>query len=160
MADWFAVGWHREIVEVAAGRGARTVDEGADTGPRPLEGVTVVVTGTLATYSRDGATEAVQSRGGKVTGSVSKKTDFVVLGADPGAAKHDKAVKLGVPVLDDDGLRVLLEAGRRRRPRPGPAARTGRAAGLVPTGHAGCSECRRSLAADGPTGPSCDRGSA
>ena len=53
----------------------------------------------------------MQERGGKVTGSVSKKTDFVVVGADPGASKYDKAVKLGVPVLDDDGFAVLLEKG-------------------------------------------------
>ena len=90
----------------------RTNEAGSDEGPRPLEGVTVVVTGTLASYSRDGATEAVQERGGKVTGSVSKKTDFVVVGAEPGQSKYDKAVKLGVPVLDDAGFAVLLEQGR------------------------------------------------
>ena len=111
MADWFADPGHRAIVErVREGR-ARMEDEGADEGPRPLEGVTVVVTGTLASYSRDGATEAVQALGGKVTGSVSKKTDFVVVGADPGASKYEKAVKLGVPMLDDAGLTVLLESG-------------------------------------------------
>jgi DNA ligase (NAD+) len=71
----------------------------------------VVITGTLSSYSRDGASEAVQERGGKVTGSVSKKTDFVVVGADPGQSKYDKAVKLGVPVLDDAGFAVLLEKG-------------------------------------------------
>jgi DNA ligase (NAD+) len=53
----------------------------------------------------------VQALGGKVTGSVSKKTDFVVAGSDPGASKYDKAVKLGVPLLDDEGLRLLLEQG-------------------------------------------------
>ena len=57
------------------------------------------------------ATEAVQERGGKVSGSVSKKTDFVVVGADPGASKYEKAVKLGLPLLDDDGFRALLEQG-------------------------------------------------
>jgi DNA ligase (NAD+) len=111
VTDWFAVDWHREIVAKWKAAGVRMADESVDEGPRPLEGVTVVVTGTLASYSRDGATEAVQERGGKVTGSVSKKTDFVVVGADPGASKYDKAVKLGVPVLDDDGFRVLLERG-------------------------------------------------
>jgi DNA ligase (NAD+) len=111
VVDWFAVDWHREIVAKWQAAGVRTADESVDEGPRPLEGVTVVVTGTLASYSRDGATEAVQERGGKVTGSVSKKTDFVVIGADPGASKYDKAVKLGVPVLDDDGFGVLLERG-------------------------------------------------
>lgn len=108
---WFADPRHREIVErIRAGR-ARTEDEGAEQGPRPLEGVTVVITGTLASYSRDGATEAVQALGGKVSGSVSKKTDFVVVGTDPGASKYEKAVKLGVPMLDDAGLTALLQEG-------------------------------------------------
>jgi DNA ligase (NAD+) len=109
--DWFADPRHREIVERVRAGGARMADEGADEGPRPLEGVTVVVTGTLASYSRDGATEAVQALGGKVTSSVSKKTDFVVVGSDPGASKYDKAVKLGVPILDDAGLTTLLQSG-------------------------------------------------
>ena len=111
VVDWFSVDWHREIVRKWTAAGVRTRDEGADEGPRPLEGVTVVVTGTLASYSRDGATEAVQERGGKVTGSVSKKTDFVVVGAEPGQSKYDKAVKLGVPVLDDEGFQALLTDG-------------------------------------------------
>ena len=111
VADWFAVDWHCEVVAKWRRAGAALVDEGADEGPRPLEGVSVVVTGTLGSFSRDGATEAVQELGGKVTGSVSKKTDFVVVGTDPGASKYDKAVKLGVPRLDDAGLRVLLEKG-------------------------------------------------
>ena len=111
VVEWFAVDWHAEIVRKWAAAGVRTADEGADEGPRPLEGVTVVITGTLSSYSRDGASEAVQERGGKVTGSVSKKTDFVVVGAEPGQSKYDKAVKLGVPVLDDAGFAVLLEQG-------------------------------------------------
>jgi DNA ligase (NAD+) len=111
LAGWFTDPRHRQIVERIRAGGARMEDEGADEGPRPLEGVTVVITGTLASFSRDGATEAVQALGGKVTGSVSKKTDFVVVGADPGASKYEKAVKLGVPTLDDAGLTVLLEQG-------------------------------------------------
>jgi DNA ligase (NAD+) len=70
----------------------------------------VVVTGTLTHYTRDDAAEAITSRGGKVTGSVSKKTDFVVVGDSPGS-KYDKAVALRVPVLDDDGFQVLLDEG-------------------------------------------------
>jgi len=112
VAEYFAVDWHREIVDKWRRAGASLVDDGADVGPRPLEGVTVVVTGTLTSYSRDGATEAVQERGGKVTSSVSKKTDFVVVGTDPGASKYDKAVKLGLPLLDNAGLTVLLEQGQ------------------------------------------------
>ncbi|HXA57847.1 MAG TPA: NAD-dependent DNA ligase LigA [Streptosporangiaceae bacterium] len=108
--DWFAVDWHREIVERWRAAGVRMEDEGADEGPRPLEGVTVVITGSLETYSRDSATEAVQELGGKVSGSVSKKTTFVIVGDSPGS-KYDKAVKLGVPVINGDGLRVLLAEG-------------------------------------------------
>ena len=109
--DWFTDERHREIVERVRAGGARFADEGSEEGPRPLEGVTIVVTGTLASYGRDGATEAVQALGGKVTGSVSKKTDFVVAGTDPGTSKYDKAVKLGVPLLDDAGLTTLLQQG-------------------------------------------------
>jgi DNA ligase (NAD+) len=72
--------------------------------------VTVVITGTLAGLTRDEAAEAVQRLGGKVAGSVSKKTDFVVAGASPGS-KYDKALALGVPVLDEAGLGVLLDQG-------------------------------------------------
>ena len=109
--DWFAVDWHVAIVEKWRAAGVRLAEEVADKGPRPLAGLTVVITGTLAEFSRDSATEAVQTRGGKVTGSVSKNTDFVVTGAEPGAAKYDKAVKLGVPLLDDAGFAALLENG-------------------------------------------------
>jgi DNA ligase (NAD+) len=88
----------------------RLADAGEDAPPGPLTGITVVVTGSLRDLSRDQAIAAVQERGGKVTGSVSKKTGFVVVGADPGS-KYDKAVQVKVPILDDDGLRVLLEEG-------------------------------------------------
>jgi DNA ligase (NAD+) len=108
--DWFAVDWHREVVEKWRAAGVRMADEGEAAGPGPLTGVTVVVTGSLRDYSRDQATAAIQERGGKVTGSVSKKTGFVVVGADPGS-KYDKAVQVKVPILDDDGFRVLLEQG-------------------------------------------------
>ena len=108
--EWFEVDWHRDLVEKWRQAGVRMVDEGSDAGPGPLTGVTVVVTGSLRDYSRDQAIAAIQERGGKVTGSVSKKTGFVVVGADPGS-KYDKAVQVKAPILDDDGLRVLLEDG-------------------------------------------------
>ncbi|GAA4248091.1 NAD-dependent DNA ligase LigA [Dactylosporangium darangshiense] len=108
--DWFAVDWHREWVERWARAGVRMEEERVDTGPRPLEGITVVVTGSLERYSRDEATEAVTSRGGKVSGSVSKKTHFVVVGEAPGS-KADKAASLKVPILDEAGFEVLLNAG-------------------------------------------------
>jgi DNA ligase (NAD+) len=110
VADWFTVDWHRDVVDKWRRAGVRMEDEGTDAGPGPLTGVTVVVTGSLRDYSRDEATAAIQVRGGKVTGSVSKKTGFVVVGADPGS-KYDKAVQVKAPVLDDDGFRVLLEQG-------------------------------------------------
>ncbi|KLL96337.1 hypothetical protein NJ76_16310 [Rhodococcus sp. IITR03] len=69
-----------------------------------------MVTGTLAGFSRDQAKEAVLARGGKAAGSVSKKTAFVVIGDNPGS-KADKAADLGVPVLDEDGFRILLDEG-------------------------------------------------
>ena len=75
-----------------------------------LAGVTVVITGTLAGLTRDEAAEAITSRGGKVSGSVSKKTDFVVAGDSPGS-KYERALALGVPVLDETGLGVLLDQG-------------------------------------------------
>jgi DNA ligase (NAD+) len=108
--DWFAVDWHRGVVDKWRAAGVRMAEERADDEPRPLAGVTVVVTGSLAGYSRDEATEQIQSRGGKVTGSVSKKTGFVVVGENPGS-KYDKALSLKVPVLDEDGFAVLLADG-------------------------------------------------
>jgi DNA ligase (NAD+) len=108
--DWFDVDWHRAIVERWRDSGVRTAEEVGDEGPRPLEGLSVVVTGSLDGLSRDQATEAIQARGGRAAGSVSKKTDFVVVGENPGS-KHDKALQLGVPVLDEAGFMVLLEQG-------------------------------------------------
>jgi DNA ligase (NAD+) len=107
--EWFTVDWHLGIVEKWAAAGVRTRDE-TDTTPRTLEGLTVVVTGSLEGFSRDEAKEAILRRGGKASGSVSRKTSFVVVGANPGS-KAENAVKLGVPVLDEAGFRVLLESG-------------------------------------------------
>ncbi|MFR9797068.1 NAD-dependent DNA ligase LigA [Streptomyces sp. MS06] len=112
LKEWFAEEWHQEILRKWREAGVRTEEEGGgeDEGPRPLEGLTVVVTGTLEHFTRDGAKEALQSRGAKVTGSVSKKTSFVVVGDNPGS-KYDKAMQLKVPVLNEDGFGVLLELG-------------------------------------------------
>ena len=110
IGDWWQVDWHQTLVDKWEAAGVRLTEERADTGPRPLEGVTVVLTGGLEAFSRDSATEAIQARGGKVSGSVSKKTSFVVAGDAPGS-KYDKAVTLGVPVLDEAGLVVLLDEG-------------------------------------------------
>jgi len=110
VAEWFLVDWHRQVLEKWRVAGVRLAEESSDDGPRPLDGVTVVISGSLVGFSRDSATEAVQTLGGKVSGSVSKKTSFVVAGEAPGS-KYDKALQLGVPVLDEDGLRVLLTDG-------------------------------------------------
>ncbi|HVF05135.1 MAG TPA: NAD-dependent DNA ligase LigA [Frankiaceae bacterium] len=108
--DWWDVDWHRDLAEKWERAGVRFAEERLDSGPRPLEGVTVVLTGGLEAFSRDSATEAIQRLGGKVSGSVSKNTSFVVAGDSPGS-KYDKAVSLGVPVLDEAGLVTLLEEG-------------------------------------------------
>ncbi|MGH3734610.1 MAG: NAD-dependent DNA ligase LigA [Micromonosporaceae bacterium] len=109
VTEWFTVDWHRAVVDKWRAAGVRMAEERSGE-PRPLEGLTLVVTGSLEGFSRDEAKEEVQRRGGKVSGSVSKKTSFVVVGDSPGS-KYDKAVQLKVPVLDEAGFRVLLEQG-------------------------------------------------
>ena len=109
--DWFEVDWHRDIVRRWREAGVSLAEDADDEGPRILEGLTVVVTGSLEEFSRDEATEALQTRGARAAGSVSKKTDFVVVGDNPGASKFDKARSLNVPVLDEAGFRILLEQG-------------------------------------------------
>jgi DNA ligase (NAD+) len=110
LKQWFAEEWHLEIIEKWRAAGVRFTEEGAAPGPRPLDGLAVVVTGTLTGYTRDGAKEALGERGAKVTAAVSKKTAFVVVGDNPGS-KYDKAVQLKVPILDEAGFAVLLEQG-------------------------------------------------
>jgi len=109
VVDWFAVDWHVAIVDKWAAAGVRTADEVDDT-PKTLAGLTIVVTGSLTGFSRDEAKEAIVSRGGKAAGSVSKKTDYVVVGENAGT-KAEKAEQLGVAVLDEDGFRRLLAEG-------------------------------------------------
>jgi DNA ligase (NAD+) len=115
--DWFSVDWHQAIVAKWRDAGVRLADPdfagftlGQEQAAGPLVGVTVVLTGSLEGYTRDEAAEAIQALGGKVSGSVSKKTSFVVAGESAGS-KLDKAESLGVPVLDEAGLRVLLADG-------------------------------------------------
>jgi DNA ligase (NAD+) len=108
--EWFAEPWRRSVVDRWRAAGVRMAEEPPDRGEQTLAGLTVVITGTVSGFTRDAATEAVQSRGGKVSGSVSKKTDFVVVGDNPGS-KFDKAVSLGVPILDAAGFEVLLAEG-------------------------------------------------
>ncbi|MBF6415555.1 NAD-dependent DNA ligase LigA [Nocardia cyriacigeorgica] len=110
VAQWFTVDWHRAIVDKWRAAGVRMEDERDESIERNLEGLSIVVTGSLEGFSRDGAKEAIMVRGGKAAGSVSKKTAFVVVGDSPGS-KAAKAEELGVPILDEDGFRTLLESG-------------------------------------------------
>ncbi|UVI34966.1 NAD-dependent DNA ligase LigA [Brevibacterium spongiae] len=110
LRDWFDVDWHNEIVDTWAAAGVRMEDEEVETGAQTLEGLTIVATGSLSTFTRDGIKEAILGAGGKAAGSVSKKTDYVVAGENAGS-KLEKAESLGVPVLDEDQFRVLLETG-------------------------------------------------
>ena len=111
--EWFtgAEGeWHNEIVDKWAAAGVRMADDQLDLGEQTLAGLTLVVTGSLNSFTRDSVKEAIISRGGKVSSSVSKKTDYVVVGASPGS-KADKAEQLGLPILDEDAFKELLESG-------------------------------------------------
>lgn len=108
--EWFGVDWHEEIVKKWDEAGVKLADERDASIARTLEGLTVVVTGSLQDFSRDSAKEAIISRGGKAAGSVSKNTDYVVIGENAGS-KADKAEQLGVPILDEDGFKALLEGG-------------------------------------------------
>jgi DNA ligase (NAD+) len=109
--DWFAVPWHREIVAKWQAAGCVMRNEPKALREQTLAGLSIVVTGALERYTRDSAVEAITSRGGKVAGSVSKKTSFVVVGDSPGS-KYDRAVELKVPVLSGaEAFEVLLESG-------------------------------------------------
>jgi DNA ligase (NAD+) len=113
LTEWFAVDWHAEIVRKWSAAGVRMADDPADAGPelpQTLAGLTLVVTGTLERFSRDEAESAITRRGGKASGSVSKKTAYVVLGTNAGS-KAAKAEQLGVPTLDEAAFEVLLENG-------------------------------------------------
>ena len=108
--EWFEEDWHRDILRKWREAGVALADEAADRPEQTLEGVTLVITGSLDGFTRDGAKEAVLQRGGKAAGSVSKKTDYVIVGDNPGS-KYDKAVELGIPTLDVAGFENLLAQG-------------------------------------------------
>ena len=111
ITDWFAEPWHRDIVAKWKAAGCVMRSEPKAALDQTLAGLSVVVTGSLEGYTRDSAVEAITSRGGKVAGSVSKKTSFVVVGDSPGS-KYDRAVELKVPVLSGaEAFEVLLEHG-------------------------------------------------
>lgn len=108
--EWFKVPWHQEIIAKWRASGVRFKDELVGEGPKPLAGLSIVVTGSLVGFTRDQAEAEIVARGGKATSSVSKKTDFLVVGEAPGS-KFDKARELGVPILDEAGFSLLLNAG-------------------------------------------------
>ncbi|MGO3795663.1 MAG: NAD-dependent DNA ligase LigA [Pauljensenia sp.] len=110
VVEWFEVDWHREIVERWAAAGVRMADEVEAPVSDVLAGLTIVVSGAMPGYDREGAKEAIVARGGKASGSVSKKTSLVVAG--PGAgSKATRAESLGVPVIDESRFQALLDGG-------------------------------------------------
>jgi DNA ligase (NAD+) len=114
IAGWFASDFHRELLTKMRQAGVNMQAEEKIVHSDTLEGLTFVLTGTLPTLKRDEAADLIQSHGGRVTGSVSKKTDYVVVGDSPGS-KAEKAVQLGVPTIGEDELKQLI-AGSDSRP--------------------------------------------
>ncbi|MBR5950663.1 MAG: NAD-dependent DNA ligase LigA [Actinomycetaceae bacterium] len=113
--DWFEVDWHREIIECWASAGVTFADDTSQSGQgeqveQTLAGMTVVATGTLHNYTRDGIKDAIVAHGGKATGSVSKKTSFVVVGENAGS-KATKAEALGIPMLTEEQFDEVLRTG-------------------------------------------------
>jgi len=111
IASWFSKSENKAIIEKMRVAGVDFGRVEVSDAPQTLVGKAVVVTGTLANYSREEAEAAIKSRGGKSPGSVSAKTFAVVLGESPGASKVTKAEQLGIPVLDEAGFEFLLETG-------------------------------------------------
>ncbi len=109
IADQLAGRELRELIDSLRAAGLRFEEEGPPPGEGPLAGLSFVLTGTLPTLTREAATELIQAAGGRATGSVSKKTDYLVAG-DSAGSKLEKAVRLGVAVIDEAGLLKLLEA--------------------------------------------------
>jgi DNA ligase (NAD+) len=111
VTDWFSRDTNRQVLDKLVSAGVRTVREPVEvTGPQPLEGLTFVITGTLPTMSREQAKELIESHGGRVTGSVSGKTAYLLAGERAGS-KLTKAEKLGVPVIDEARLHDMIDAG-------------------------------------------------
>ena len=108
--EWFEVDWHRNIVETWAAAGVTMEEEVAEQAEQTLAGLTIVVTGGLEGFTRDSVKEAIISRGGKAASSVSKNTDFVVVGENAGS-KATKAEELGLKILDEEGFVELLKNG-------------------------------------------------
>ena len=110
IVEWFNVDWHKQIIKKWEKAGVALVDAPKEKLKQTLAGLTLVVTGSLTDFTRDGAAEAITSRGGKASSSVSSKTDFVIAG-DAAGSKLDKAQELGITILDEAGFKKLLEKG-------------------------------------------------
>jgi DNA ligase (NAD+) len=107
ITDWFDVDWHKSIVKKWESAGVVMVAQAAAQLPQTLAGLTFVVTGGLESFTRDGIAETIAAHGGKASSSVSKKTDYVLVGTDPGS-KLAKAQELGVPVIDESRFKQIL----------------------------------------------------
>jgi len=107
IVEWFSVEWHQQIINKWSAAGVRMVNEPTELLPQTLVGLTFVVTGGLESFSRDGISETITAHGGKAAAAVSKKTDYVLVGSDPGS-KLAKAQELGVPVIDEAKFKELL----------------------------------------------------
>ena len=110
VVSWFEVDWHQEIVDRWAAAGVRMADEVDNSIPQTLAGLTIVATGSLENFTREGITEAIVAHGGKAASSVSKNTDYVLVGANAGS-KAAKAEQLGIRVLNEDEFLVMLRDG-------------------------------------------------
>ena len=108
--EWFGVDWHKQIIKKWEKAGVMLVDAPKEKIKQSLSGLTIVVTGSLNNFTRDGASEAIVARGGKASSSVSAKTDYLVAG-DAAGSKLDKAQELGITILDEAGFKLLLENG-------------------------------------------------
>ncbi len=108
--EWFDVDWHQEIIRKWSAAGVSMVETFVNTNPQTLAGLTLVVTGSLESFTRDGVDEVITLHGGKSSGSVSKKTSFVVVGDSPGS-KATKAAELGVRMLNEAQFKELLAHG-------------------------------------------------
>jgi len=107
ITDWFEIDWHKSIVSKWEKAGVVMVAQSAPQLPQTLAGLTFVVTGGLESFTRDSIAETIVAHGGKAASSVSKKTDYVLVGSDPGS-KLAKATELGVPVIDESRFKQIL----------------------------------------------------
>jgi DNA ligase (NAD+) len=107
IVEWFSIDWHQVIISKWSAAGVAMVDAPTQKLPQTLAGLTFVVTGGLNSFTRDGIAQTIADHGGKASSSVSKKTDYVLVGTDPGS-KLAKAQELGVAIIDEDQFKALL----------------------------------------------------